>query len=298
MGLLRPRSHCPACEHAIRPSDNIPVLGWVKLKGRCRHCGARISPRYPLVEAAVGILFVTLAWAELLSGAVNLPARTYRESLLSGIAFGEEARLFTTLLYHGCALCILLAVALLEWDGRDPPARLVWPALAIGLACPLVLPALRPVPLAPGGLSSIGWLSGLGDGVAGWAVGWLAGALVGAGAASGAVGDSARKSMPSALSVVGVFLGWQAAIGIACIAAVACLGMRLLALRRPVLARLPATSLVFVAAVAQVLFWRPAAALAWWPGPRSGLGTLALALGGLLILTLATRGRQSAPGPG
>jgi leader peptidase (prepilin peptidase)/N-methyltransferase len=54
--LLRPRSSCPACGAPIKPYDNVPVLGWLGLRGRCRACGARISPRYPIVEAVTALL--------------------------------------------------------------------------------------------------------------------------------------------------------------------------------------------------------------------------------------------------
>ncbi len=54
--LSRPRSRCPHCETPIRPYDNVPVLSWLLLRGRCRSCRAAISPRYPLVEAATGLL--------------------------------------------------------------------------------------------------------------------------------------------------------------------------------------------------------------------------------------------------
>ena len=59
--VARPPSHCPACDKPISPRDNIPVLSWVVLRGRCRHCQTRISPRYPLVEALTGALFAGMA---------------------------------------------------------------------------------------------------------------------------------------------------------------------------------------------------------------------------------------------
>jgi leader peptidase (prepilin peptidase) / N-methyltransferase len=52
--IVHPRSSCPGCGHLIRPYDNIPVLSYLLLGGRCRDCGARISPRYPLVELLSG----------------------------------------------------------------------------------------------------------------------------------------------------------------------------------------------------------------------------------------------------
>jgi leader peptidase (prepilin peptidase)/N-methyltransferase len=56
--IVSPSSHCPGCGTPIRPRDNIPVLSWLLLRGRCRECSTRISARYPLVEAATAALFV------------------------------------------------------------------------------------------------------------------------------------------------------------------------------------------------------------------------------------------------
>jgi leader peptidase (prepilin peptidase)/N-methyltransferase len=55
--LVHPGSRCPHCETPIKPYDNVPVLGWLWLRGRCRACGARISWRYPLVEAVTAALW-------------------------------------------------------------------------------------------------------------------------------------------------------------------------------------------------------------------------------------------------
>ena len=54
--LLHPPSACPACGTPIKPYDNVPVLGWLWLRGKCRACGAPISPQYPIVEAVTGLL--------------------------------------------------------------------------------------------------------------------------------------------------------------------------------------------------------------------------------------------------
>jgi leader peptidase (prepilin peptidase)/N-methyltransferase len=62
--VARPASRCPSCETPIKPYDNIPVLSWLLLRGRCRHCGARISPRYPIVEAATGLLCAAVVIAK------------------------------------------------------------------------------------------------------------------------------------------------------------------------------------------------------------------------------------------
>jgi leader peptidase (prepilin peptidase)/N-methyltransferase len=54
--LVHPPSACPSCGSPIKPYDNVPVLGWLWLRGRCRACGAPISPKYPIVEALTGAL--------------------------------------------------------------------------------------------------------------------------------------------------------------------------------------------------------------------------------------------------
>jgi len=59
--VVSPPSACPSCNTPIRPRDNLPVAGWLLLKGKCRDCSTSISPRYPLVEALTAALFVILA---------------------------------------------------------------------------------------------------------------------------------------------------------------------------------------------------------------------------------------------
>ena len=60
--LAVPRSACPSCGHAIRAIENVPVLSWLALRGRCSACRARISPRYPIVELAAGALALAAVW--------------------------------------------------------------------------------------------------------------------------------------------------------------------------------------------------------------------------------------------
>lgn len=60
--VVSPPSSCPGCGHEIRARDNVPVLSWLLLRGRCRDCAAPISARYPLVEAGTGVAFAVTAW--------------------------------------------------------------------------------------------------------------------------------------------------------------------------------------------------------------------------------------------
>src|ERR1700722_8896028 len=58
ISLISPPSHCPQCKTPLPWYDNIPVFGWIKLGGKCRFCRKAISPRYPIIEAITGLLFV------------------------------------------------------------------------------------------------------------------------------------------------------------------------------------------------------------------------------------------------
>src|SRR3954447_8239730 len=73
--LVKPRSQCPHCHREIRARDNVPVLSWLILRGRCRDCGGPISARYPLVELATGALaagVVAVQWDDPLPIALGL----------------------------------------------------------------------------------------------------------------------------------------------------------------------------------------------------------------------------------
>jgi leader peptidase (prepilin peptidase)/N-methyltransferase len=103
--IVRPRSHCPGCRSEIRPRDEIPVLSWLLLHGRCRDCGERISVRYPLVELLTAGLFVALA-----------------------VKFGAAAVL-PAYLYLG-AVCV--ALALIDLDTKRLPDALTLPSYPVG----------------------------------------------------------------------------------------------------------------------------------------------------------------------
>jgi leader peptidase (prepilin peptidase)/N-methyltransferase len=62
LSIIRPRSACPNCHHAIAERDNIPGVSWILLRGHCRNCRSPISVRYPLVELATGVLFALTTW--------------------------------------------------------------------------------------------------------------------------------------------------------------------------------------------------------------------------------------------
>jgi leader peptidase (prepilin peptidase) / N-methyltransferase len=91
--IVLPASHCPACGAGIKPYDNIPVVSWLILGGRCRKCRVRISPMYPLIELVTGLLFVAcylafgltlegLKWSAFVSLLIVLSVTDLRERIL------------------------------------------------------------------------------------------------------------------------------------------------------------------------------------------------------------------------
>ncbi|HLY18187.1 MAG TPA: prepilin peptidase [Bryobacteraceae bacterium] len=92
LSVVRPRSYCPACQHPIAWYDNIPLVSFVLLGGRCRHCKGSISFRYPVVELMTGALFALFLWRL----GPGLPAFKYCliSALLVGLSFADlEARI-------------------------------------------------------------------------------------------------------------------------------------------------------------------------------------------------------------
>ena len=100
--IVTPRSRCPNCRKPIAWYDSVPVLSWLVLRGRCRHCGERISPRYPLVELAVALWFFIaasrLAPLFAITGPAPLPFETLAMSLISTVAFATLGFLLIGLL--------------------------------------------------------------------------------------------------------------------------------------------------------------------------------------------------------
>jgi leader peptidase (prepilin peptidase) / N-methyltransferase len=185
--VVRPRSRCPGCGTEIAARDNIPVLSWLLLRGRCRSCGEPISVRYPLVELLTAAVFAVLTisigvdWA--------LPAYLYLGAV--GIALGaidlDTKRLPNVLTLPsyavGGGLLLLPAVADGAWDAY----LTAWLGAAALFAFYLLLVLVYPAGMGLGDVKLagvlglyLGWL-GWGVLVVGGFLGFLLGALVGAG---------------------------------------------------------------------------------------------------------------------
>ena len=113
-----PGSHCPSCNAAIRPSDNIPVLSYLMLGGRCRSCGTSISARYPAVEFFTGCVFAAIA---LRFGAVpeTLMWMAFAAALIAAAAIDIDHQIIPdSISLGGLLIGLLLVPLLLLWRGQ------------------------------------------------------------------------------------------------------------------------------------------------------------------------------------
>ena len=131
--LVRPGSHCPHCGAAIRPGHNVPVLGWLLLRGKCADCAAPISARYPLVEAGTGALFVAVTARFGLTA--ELPAYLYLAAVAIALAAIDldVRRLPTSIVLPSYGVAVLLLVpAAIAGPGWGAAARGLAAAAALG----------------------------------------------------------------------------------------------------------------------------------------------------------------------
>lgn len=105
LSVVHPPSACPNCGAGIKPYDNVPVFSWLALRGKCRSCGNRISMRYPLVEVATGVLF-------------------YAVYVVVGLHW--------TLLAYLWFAAVTFALALIDFDTKRIPNRILFPGAVVG----------------------------------------------------------------------------------------------------------------------------------------------------------------------
>jgi len=176
--IVTPGSRCPGCDHHIAAYDNIPVVSWVMLRGRCRHCRTAISVRYPLVEALTALLFVGVGLRIGLEDTL-LPALGFTITLVAAAETDLEHRIIPNRLMATSAVA-----AVVLWAIADPsrlPENLIAGAAAGGLLLLVVL--AYPAGMGMGDVKLAGVMGlYLGASVApALFIGFAAGALVGIG---------------------------------------------------------------------------------------------------------------------
>jgi hypothetical protein len=196
--VVHGRSRCPRCGAAVRPRDNVPVIGWLLLRGRCRDCAAPIPARYPLVEAGCGLLVTAIAAVDLVHGGVD-------RMLLRG-----DWLPWARFAFHGIAALTLVAWVLIAATGSrvpDTAARVAM--IAAGLAA-VAVPAVLPCGVLPTGGT---WpaeqprLAALAAWTAGTAAGWWA-------------SGGARSRSHAVFTLLGAAGGWQIVAVVTAVAAV------------------------------------------------------------------------------
>jgi leader peptidase (prepilin peptidase)/N-methyltransferase len=117
LSVVSPGSRCPRCGTPIKPYDNIPVLGWLWLRGKCRTCGQPISPMYPIVEFLTGLLF-----------------------LLAFYQFGITLLAVKWIVFS----CLIVVLVVTDLRVRMLPDAINWPGLIVGLAFTVRVPIFDP----------------------------------------------------------------------------------------------------------------------------------------------------------
>jgi leader peptidase (prepilin peptidase) / N-methyltransferase len=112
--IVSPPSHCPRCNERIKARDNIPLVSWLLLRGRCRNCGEPISPRYPLVELLVAVIFAAI-------------------TAINGVEWD--------LAWQLPLAAVLVAVAAIDLDLHIIPNKIVYPAAVWGVVSALLIRA-------------------------------------------------------------------------------------------------------------------------------------------------------------
>jgi len=130
LSLVRPGSRCPSCETPIRFYDNIPIVSWLVLRGKCRDCGVRISPRYPLVELLVALLALGLSLHVFTDHRVAMVLAD-RASLL-------ELLVPWTLLF--LYVCALVALFFIDLDTTELPPEITIPGILVGIGTAYAIP--------------------------------------------------------------------------------------------------------------------------------------------------------------
>jgi leader peptidase (prepilin peptidase)/N-methyltransferase len=170
LSLVYPPSRCPHCGHRLGPKENVPVVGWLWLRGKCRWCQAAISPRYPLVEAVTGLLFALTCWR-----------------------FGWQ---WQTLGYW-VLISFLIALTLIDWDTMTLPNGLTKPGLVLGLLFHLLL-----------GWQSGHWIIPLVEAIASAVLGLWLFDLIRMGGSLLLGREGMGDGDPKLAAMIGAWLGW------------------------------------------------------------------------------------------
>ena len=276
-GLITGSSHCPDCDQQLRFRDNTPIIGWLRNGGRCSNCGLSIPIRYLLVEIFLGTLFLLFASVQLLTGGWNLPFVPLEklrgfEHLISD----PNPGLISLTVYHLVLICLLFTFTLIKSETLKIPRKVWLVGLAFGFLLPVVWPSMNLVSWELGQVEPTvfdrgSWSQLLTLGL-GLTVGIALGILL---QYWRPVGEAEHPYVfqptyigeeIAALSLVGLFLGWQSALSVCLL----CLPLVLLAfLTRLRWSLFGPTGCIFLATLIHLFCWRITTNCPYWPSGQS-----------------------------
>lgn len=231
-------SGCPYCQTPIDAVDNIPILAWIKLRGRCRTCRLPISPQYPLVELAVALVFLFVYVTEFAAGGSNLPGVESLSSRGGMMRVAITPRLCLQLFAYLFLLSSLIAAALIALKNRRVPLRLYAWGVAPLVICSLAQPEIVVVPWRIS--TGLGPIEARFDAFVTLMCGAVVATIIARGLApllypgfdrsliSGDASTTGARQFIGALAVVGSSVGWQASLPLVwCVMLAALLGTAL-----------------------------------------------------------------------
>jgi leader peptidase (prepilin peptidase)/N-methyltransferase len=186
--VVWPESRCPRCLAPIRKGDNVPILGWLLLRGRCRNCALPISARYPAIEALTASLCVAVYLVDV---------------VLDPHSFWMPTEVFPRVLYHQILISLLIVATFIDYDHYLIPDAVTVTGMVLGVGLAAIFPQVRPEPASA--TTAAGALApALRSALVGFAAGFLIQAVL----------DLALLRRPGrlGLGLFGAFVGWQAAV--------------------------------------------------------------------------------------
>lgn len=289
------RSHCPSCANRLSWRDNVPVFGWIVLSGRCRSCALPISPRYPIVEAAVGLCVLLVALSTYLADSANLPFGSPQHSRAGALWSPQfSPQTIGMILYHITAVSVVWALALVRFDGVRIPRNLAAWCLGLIIVPMLAVPYLAVVPwtvAADAGWRASGdYLNAVLRVLTALAMAGLLGRMLArylcptADPKLDPLGEGTARLMDLILllAVATIPVGWQAALPVAVLAVGIAAVFSLLTSRvEDGLAKF-AIGLPIALSI-QLAYWRFLHELTWWPSVNTA-ASVTLVWGAVLLV--------------
>ncbi|CAN5607151.1 A24 family peptidase [soil metagenome] len=149
--VIWPGSRCGACLQPLRLTDNLPIIGYLRLRGRCRSCGVHFSSRYLWVELLTGLAFVVLFLIEIVFNFHEVPK--FKIGLLAGVDPTPPIEAWFTFLIHGILLALLIAASVIDLHYKIIPTQITVFGTLFGLAASTLFP--WPWPCSPSDIPNI-----------------------------------------------------------------------------------------------------------------------------------------------